>query len=138
METLKLGATLAVREPQVLLDPTLPPGKYRVTLVLITDRGESEPAQLRLVVREGRTPTPPIGPRDERLDPTDIVRPDRPIPVQPRRPIDVVRRRPSGAVAPAPAAAPKPAVRKQAKAKTKAAAKPRTTKRKPPTRPKGK
>lgn len=60
METLKLGASITVREPQVLLDPTLGPGRYRVTLVLLTDRGESAPAELRIVVREGRTPGRPI------------------------------------------------------------------------------
>ena len=82
METLKLGTTLTVREPGVLLDPTLAPGKYRVTLVVLTDRGESEPAELRIVVRQGRTPGRPI------ITPTTPITPVTPI--VPRRPITPV------------------------------------------------
>jgi hypothetical protein len=111
VETLKLGTTLTVREPGVLLDPTLAPGKYRVTLVVLTDRGESEPAELRIVVRRGRTPGRPI------ITPTTPITPVTP--VVPRRPITPVGRFESAEPA-------KPAQSK------------RTTKRKSPTKPKRK
>ena len=65
METLKLGQTLETREAQVLLDPALRPGKYRMQLRVIGPAGESDPAELRIVVRERivedpRVPVPPV------------------------------------------------------------------------------
>lgn len=54
METLKLGATLATREPQVLLDPRLPVGTYRVQLVVQGRAAESAPATLLLRIVETR------------------------------------------------------------------------------------
>lgn len=44
METLKLGATLTTREPQVQLDPSLKVGVYRVELVVQGSSGKSAPA----------------------------------------------------------------------------------------------
>lgn len=46
METLKLGAALATREPIVLLDASLPVGQYIVRLVVEGPRGRSAPATL--------------------------------------------------------------------------------------------
>lgn len=75
METLTLGRELEVREPGVLLDPRLPVGRYRATLIVTSARGESLPAVLNIIVREASTPTPlrPSGPR----------RPAEPRPVPP-------------------------------------------------------
>jgi hypothetical protein len=53
METLKLDVPLTVREPQVLLDPRLPVGIYRVQLVVQGASGKSAPAFLLIkVIRE--------------------------------------------------------------------------------------
>lgn len=50
METLKLDARLSTREPRVLLDSTLPPGVYRVELVVQGNSGKSDPARLLIQV----------------------------------------------------------------------------------------
>lgn len=50
MELLKHGATLTTREPRVQSDPRLPPGTYRVQLVVQGRRGLSAPATLLLKV----------------------------------------------------------------------------------------
>ena len=50
METLRLDVPLAVKEPQVLLDPKLPVGTYVVQLVVEGNRGKSAPAQLVIKV----------------------------------------------------------------------------------------
>ncbi|WP_157270212.1 hypothetical protein [Azohydromonas aeria] len=52
METLKLSAPLTTREPVVLLDPRLPPGRYRVELVVASATGRSEVAVLFINVKE--------------------------------------------------------------------------------------
>lgn len=52
VEILKLGSRVTTLEQRVQIDPELPPGKYRVTLVVASARGSSEPAQIALVVRE--------------------------------------------------------------------------------------
>jgi hypothetical protein len=52
METLKLNAPLQTREPQVELDPQLPPGRYLVQLVVQSARGKSLPAELHIVVHD--------------------------------------------------------------------------------------
>lgn len=50
METLQRGATLTTREPRVQSDPRLPPGTYRIELVVQGRRGLSAPATLLLKV----------------------------------------------------------------------------------------
>ena len=50
METLRLDVPLTVREPQVLLDPRLPVGIYRVRLIVQGPSGKSEPAFLLIKV----------------------------------------------------------------------------------------
>jgi hypothetical protein len=50
METLKLDERLALREPDVLLNPQLPVGTYRVELVVEGSSGKSEPAFLLIKV----------------------------------------------------------------------------------------
>lgn len=50
METLKLDAPLATREPRVLLDSRLPVGVYRVELVVQGNSGKSAPATLLIKV----------------------------------------------------------------------------------------
>jgi hypothetical protein len=62
MDTLKLGQTLTTREAGVLLDPTLPPGVYSVQLVVIGERGESDPTRLTIVVTRGAVRPAPPGP----------------------------------------------------------------------------
>lgn len=52
MQTLQLGATLVTQEPQVLLDPKLKAGAYRLQLVVTSERGKSEPAEMRIVIRK--------------------------------------------------------------------------------------
>ncbi|HTU67545.1 MAG TPA: hypothetical protein VMF52_16465 [Steroidobacteraceae bacterium] len=121
METLKLGDKLQTREPQVLLDPTLKPGKYRVTLSIVGTTGESEPVELRIAIVE-RTDTRPT------------------VPV-PNPPVVVVRgleRVATPAVAVTRSAATTKA-KTTTKAKAKAKAKtPAATPGKPPTKPKRK
>lgn len=53
METLKLGAKLATREPTVLLDDSLPVGVYIVRLVVEGPSGKSEPATLLIRIVRG-------------------------------------------------------------------------------------
>ncbi|HEU4621362.1 MAG TPA: hypothetical protein VFS42_03985 [Burkholderiaceae bacterium] len=53
MDTLKLGQPLDSREPRVLLDPSLKPGRYVARLVVRGPSGESVPAQVVLVVVRG-------------------------------------------------------------------------------------
>jgi hypothetical protein len=53
METLKLGATLATREPEVLLDARLPVGVYVVRLVVEGAGGKSAPATLLIRIVRG-------------------------------------------------------------------------------------
>lgn len=50
METLELETPLAVKEPEVQLDPRLPVGTYRVELVVQGSTGRSEPASLLIQV----------------------------------------------------------------------------------------
>jgi hypothetical protein len=50
VEVLKQGATLTTREPRVASDPRLPPGTYRVQLVVQGRRASSQPATLVLKV----------------------------------------------------------------------------------------
>lgn len=50
METLKVDAPLTVKEPEVLLDPKLPVGTYRVELIVQGSTGKSEPANLLIKV----------------------------------------------------------------------------------------
>lgn len=64
MDTLKLGARLATREPVVALDPGLPVGTYRVGLVVEDDRGRrSAGAVLTLHVVRRPTVLPGALPR---------------------------------------------------------------------------
>jgi len=44
VETLKLNAKIETREPQVLLDPTLQPGRYLVQLVVQGAQGVRNPS----------------------------------------------------------------------------------------------
>ena len=53
METLKLDAPLATREPVVALDPRLPPGTYRVTLVVEGTTGKSAPTTMLIRIFRG-------------------------------------------------------------------------------------
>lgn len=62
METLKLNARLRTGEHEVLLDPTLPVGRYLVSLVVTGDRGESMPATLRITVERAIVRPPVVGP----------------------------------------------------------------------------
>jgi hypothetical protein len=128
--TLKLGQRLETREPQVLLDPDLKPGRYRVTLVIETALGRSEPAQLEVIVTETRRT--PIGP----LTP---VRPVAPIgPLAPVRPAPIARvtEIPGADVALAiPESTPKPKSKAKKTPKAKTPAKPPA---KPPVKPKRK
>lgn len=101
METLKLNARLRTEEPQVLLDPTLPVGRYVASLVVASEHGESAPATVRFTVQRTVVRPPVGGPTTptplEPVRPT-LVEPIRPVPVRPGV-------RPSGvtpAVAPAP------------------------------------
>lgn len=50
MDVLKQGATLTTREPRVSSDPRLPPGTYRIQLVVQGQRATSAPATLLLKV----------------------------------------------------------------------------------------
>jgi hypothetical protein len=54
METLKAGTTLTTREPQVASDPRLPPGTYRIQLIVQGQRAASQPATLILNVVDTR------------------------------------------------------------------------------------
>lgn len=54
METLKPDATLTTREPRVASDPRLPPGTYRIELVVQGRRAASRPATLILKVIDTR------------------------------------------------------------------------------------
>lgn len=78
MDTLKLDAPLVTREPEVLLDPTLPVGRYLVSLVVTTDRGESVPATLQITVQRAIV-RPPI------LEP--VIEPVRPPVLEPVSPV---------------------------------------------------
>ena len=62
METLKLDTRLKTAEPAVALDPGLPPGRYQVTLVVTSERGDSLPAGLLLTVVEPGTLDVPLSP----------------------------------------------------------------------------
>lgn len=87
METLQLGATLVTKEPRVLLDPKLKTGTYRLQLVVAGERGESVPAEMRIVITRPSVviPTPVI--------PTPVIRkPVIPTPVIPT-PVIPTRRR---------------------------------------------
>lgn len=61
MEVLKRDSRLETGEPSVLIDPELPPGKYRVTLVVSSARGSSDPAEIVLIVRSSGPLVPPGG-----------------------------------------------------------------------------
>jgi hypothetical protein len=50
VDVLKPGAPLSTREPRVQSDPRLPPGTYRIQLVVQGRRGTSAPATLLLKV----------------------------------------------------------------------------------------
>lgn len=53
METLKPGVPITTREPVVALDPRLPPGTYRVTLVVEGLSGKSAPVSMLIhILRE--------------------------------------------------------------------------------------
>ena len=118
METLKLGERLKTREPQVLLDPELRPGRYRVQLVIESARGTSVAAQIDLIVVEPRrTPTDPLTP----VTPLTPVRPFAPI----SRVADI-----PAATVTAAIPKPKPSPKKKAKAKTPVKPKPVKPKRK--------
>lgn len=112
METLKLGERLKTREPQVLLDPELRPGRYRVQLVIESALGTSAQAELEVIVTEGRRiPTGPLTPA-------------RPLtPVRPIAPIARVTEIPAAdlesVAAPAPAKLKSKAKKKPAKAPAK-------------------
>jgi hypothetical protein len=109
VETLKLNARLRTEEPEVLLDPTLPVGRYVASLVVASERGESAAATvrftvLRAVVRPSvGDPVLPVPAEPVRPAPAEPV---RPAPVEPIRPVPVRPGvRPSGttpAVAPTP------------------------------------
>lgn len=58
METLKLQAVVKGAVPVVALDPALPPGRYRVTMVASGVRGESLPAEIDIVIMKLRLPQP--------------------------------------------------------------------------------
>jgi hypothetical protein len=83
VETLKLGARLQTRDSEVLLDPTLPVGRYVVTLVVTTDRSESEPAKLTITVQRPIVPPPAPEPSDRPFRPTPEPPVLRPTPVPP-------------------------------------------------------
>lgn len=50
MDVLQRGATLTTREPRVASDPRLPPGTYRIQLVVQGRQGPSAAATLLLKV----------------------------------------------------------------------------------------
>jgi hypothetical protein len=136
VETLKLGETLETREAQVLLDPTLKPGKYRMQLRVVSRGGESEPAELRIVVleRRDRDPRVPVTPV---LDPRVLEPRVTPVISRVAVPMSVMAAVESTPT-PTPTPSPKPKA-KAAVAKPKAAPKPKPKpKPKPPGKPKRK
>lgn len=87
MATLTPGRVLRSREPTLVVENDLAPGRHRFQLVVVDDGGlESDPAELVVVVLDRRT-SPPVSPpivRDPRLDPTlDPRTPVRPSPPPP-------------------------------------------------------
>lgn len=138
-DTLMLGQTLVTKVPEVLLDPTLKPGKYRVRLVVSTPDGDSDPAEMRLVVLEKQvtTPTPaPVVPSPTHVIPLPTPVIPLPTPVVPvPTPGPVFGLRMTAAATPAPKTNAKP----KAKAKAKAMAKVKTkTPHTPPEKPRRK
>jgi hypothetical protein len=87
VDTLKLNARLRTAEPEVLLDPTLPVGRYVVSLVLTTDRGESEPAKLTITVQRRIVRPTGVQPVLEPLRPTPVPPVVRPTPIRPVTPV---------------------------------------------------
>lgn len=75
METLKLNARLRTAEPEVLLDPTLPVGRYVVSLVVTGEQGDSTAATVQITVQRAIVRPPVIEP----VLPTPV----RPVPVIP-------------------------------------------------------
>lgn len=49
MAEFRPGQTHVTREPQILVDPGLRPGRYVFRLVVVNDRGEESPAAERVV-----------------------------------------------------------------------------------------
>jgi hypothetical protein len=59
MVTLSPDKALRSKKPEILVENPLKPGKYVVRLVVVdNDKLESDPTDLTIVVREGRSPTP--------------------------------------------------------------------------------
>jgi hypothetical protein len=90
VETLKLNNRLRTAEPEVLLDPTLPAGRYVVSLVLTTDRGVSEPAKLTIKVQPRIVRPTDLEPVLEPLRPQPVPPIVRPTPIAPIRPVTPV------------------------------------------------
>lgn len=97
MPVLTPGRALRSREPRLVVENELAPGRHLFQLVVVDDGG-LESAPVELVVNVVRRVTPPVGPRDPRiLDPRlrdpRIFRPSPPPPPDPEpiRPIRPIR-----------------------------------------------
>jgi hypothetical protein len=110
VETLKLNARLRTEESEVLLDPTLPVGRYVVSLVLATDQGVSEPAKLTITVQRRIVRPTGLEPVVEPLRPPTVRPTVRPTPITPIRPVTPVT--PVTGPTPVIRGAPEPRLRK--------------------------
>lgn len=69
MPTLTPGKPITVREPQLLIENKLRPGRYRFRLVVLDDSGlESDPAEMIVSVQDVVRPTDPTVRREDILD----------------------------------------------------------------------
>src|SRR5215207_1525617 len=83
MSTLTLGRVLRTREPTLLVENDLAPGRHRFQLTVVDDGGlESEPTELVVAVLARRGPSLPVPPGRipiGRVDPV-VATPVRPSP----------------------------------------------------------
>jgi hypothetical protein len=69
MPTLTPGKPVTVREPQLLVENRLRPGRYRFRLVVFDDGGlESDPAEMIVSVQDAVRPTEPPVRHEDILD----------------------------------------------------------------------
>ena len=54
MAEFRPGVMLRTKEPQIKVDPGLKPGPHEFALVVVNDRGEESPPDVRLVTIVGR------------------------------------------------------------------------------------
>jgi hypothetical protein len=89
MVTLTPGKTVSSRDPDLLVENVLAPGRWRFQLVVVDDeKNESEPVELVVQV----DPLRPGRPRDPIVEPARPVRPLHTVinPVRPVRPVEPV------------------------------------------------